>query len=71
MVALHDDLEVIAREAQRRGLPLGRMLGEIVAERARELRQKQRPSLGTFGAEVSIADAMEAEDPAARPFRSR
>ncbi len=69
VVAEDDDLEVIAREARTQGLSLGRMLGEFVAEKARELRRQRRPHLGTFRAGGSITELMEAEDPAARPFR--
>lgn len=71
MIAENEDLQVIAREAQRRGISLGRMLGELVADAARELRRSRRPRLGTFSAGVSIAEAMAGEDPAARPFRDR
>jgi hypothetical protein len=46
------------------------MLGEIVAERADQLRQSRRPRLATFSAEASIATAAEQEQPAARDFRS-
>ncbi len=45
------------------------MLGEVVAERAEELRHEKRPHLATFRADASIAEAAE-EQPAARPFRA-
>jgi hypothetical protein len=45
------------------------MLGELVAERAQTLRSQHRPRLATFRADVSIAGAMENENPASRPFR--
>lgn len=71
IVADDDDLEVLAREAHKRGLSLGRMLGEVVAEKASELRAQRRPRLGTFhGGGESIAERMEVEDPAGRGFRS-
>jgi hypothetical protein len=70
VVAREEDLALLAHEARGRGLSLGRMLGEVVAERAEELRQDRRPSLATFRADVSIAAASEHEQPAARDFRS-
>jgi len=69
VVARDEDLATLAHEARHRGLSLGRMLGEVVAERAHELRQDRRPRLATFRADVSIAKAADAEKPAARPFR--
>lgn len=70
MVAREEDLATLSHEARSRGLSLGRMLGEVVAERAEELRHSRRPSLGTFRADASIARDAEKETPAARPFRS-
>jgi len=70
VTAADDDLAVVADEARERGISLSRMLGELVAERAQELRRQRRPRLATFHTEFSIADAMEAENPAARPFHS-
>jgi hypothetical protein len=69
-VARAEDLDLLAREARARGLSLGRMLGELVATRAEELRQTSRPRLGTFRAEASIAALAEVEEPAARAYRS-
>jgi hypothetical protein len=46
------------------------MLGEVVAERADELRQDRRPRLATFRADASIAKAAAEEKPEARPFRA-
>ncbi|MGI8608544.1 MAG: hypothetical protein ACR2MY_04850 [Candidatus Dormibacteria bacterium] len=65
-----EDLDVLAHEARARGMSLGRVFGELVSESARALRQSRRPRLATFRAEVSIADASDQEDPAARPYRS-
>lgn len=70
VVARDEDLATIAHEARSRGLSLGRMLGEVVAERAEELRHDRRPRLATFRADVSIAKAAEEEQPQARPFRT-
>jgi hypothetical protein len=46
------------------------MLGEVVSERAEELRRSRRPNLATFRADASIAKAAEEEKPGARPFRA-
>ena len=71
VVADADDLAVVAIEARSRGMSLGAMLGELVAQGAKEFRQKRRPRLATFRAQGSIAALMEKDDePAARPFRS-
>lgn len=65
-----EDLEVLTREAQKHGLSLGRMLGDVIAEKASEVRAQHRPRLGTFhGGGDSIADRMESEDPAGSGFR--
>lgn len=70
VVARDEDLATLSHEARNRGLSLGRMLGEVVAERAEELRHERRPHLATFRADASIAEAAEGEQPAARPFRT-
>lgn len=69
VVAREEDLATLAHEARAKHLSLGRMLGEVLAERAEELRQQRRPRLGTFTADVSIAKASKEEQPQARPFR--
>jgi hypothetical protein len=70
LVAREEDLAILSHEARAQGLSLGRMLGEVVARRAAELRQDRRPHLATFRADASIAELAESEDPAARPFRA-
>jgi hypothetical protein len=70
VVARDEDLALLQREARNRGLSLGRMLGEVVARRADELRQDKRPRLGTFSVGQDIADSEAQENPAARRFRS-
>jgi hypothetical protein len=70
VVADEEDLAVLAHEARVRDIPLGRLLGELVAKEAAELRRGRRPRLATFRADVSIASAAEQEEPAARAFRS-
>ena len=69
VVAQEEDLAVLAREARDRGLSLGRMLGEVVAIRAQELRRDRRPHLGTFRSDTSIAELSDDAQPASRPFR--
>lgn len=70
VVAEDDDLEVLEKEARDRGMPLGRMLGDVVAEKAYQLRQQRRPRVATFrSGGGSVAELMETEDPGARPFR--
>lgn len=70
MVAREEDLATLSHEARRRGLSLGRMLGEVVAEHAEELRRHRRPRVGTFRVDASIAEQDEQGGPHARPFRS-
>ncbi|MGI8608549.1 MAG: hypothetical protein ACR2MY_04875 [Candidatus Dormibacteria bacterium] len=70
VVAPAEDLDVLAHEARARGMSLGRVLGELVSESAKALRQERRPRLATFRSDVSIADASDQGDPAARPYRS-
>jgi hypothetical protein len=71
VAARDDDLEVIATDARIRGVSLSRALGELVAERAAQLRQRRRPRVALFRVDFSIADAMEKDPdaPAAQPFR--
>lgn len=71
MVAREEDLATLSHEARARGLSLGRMLGEVLAERAEDLRRSRRPRLASFSADVSIAQETERGNPAARPFRER
>jgi hypothetical protein len=70
VVAREEDLATLSHEARVRGLSLGRMLGEVLADRATELRRGRRPRLGTFRANVSIAKAVDEDGPEARPFRA-
>jgi hypothetical protein len=69
VVAREEDLATLSHEARARGLSLGRMLGEVLAERAEDLRQSRRPRLATFSADASIATDSAHENPAARAFR--
>jgi hypothetical protein len=70
VVSREEDLATLSHEARARGLSLGRMLGEVISERAEELRRNKRPHLATFRADASIAKAAEQEKPEARPFRA-
>lgn len=58
VVADEEDLAVMAGEARRRGMSLGRLLGELVGQEAGRVRQGRRPRVATFRAQVSIAEAM-------------
>ena len=70
LVAREEDLATLAHEAYSRGLSLGRLLGEVVGERAAEIRRERRPRLGTFtAAGAAIARDSAHEQPQARPFR--
>ncbi len=70
MAAGDDDLAVLADDARSRGISLSRALGELVSERAQELRRHRRPRVATFHVDFDIASAMEQENPAARPLSS-
>ena len=70
VVAEDDDLALLAREARERRVSLGRLLGQLVAERAERLREDRQPRVATFRTDVGIAALMENEDPAGRPFRA-
>lgn len=69
LVAREEDLATLAHEARARGLSLGRLLGEVVGERAEEIRRSTRPRLARFAVDSSVAEADAAEQPQARPFR--
>jgi hypothetical protein len=71
VVANDEDLALLAHEARERGISLGRALGEAVALRAEALRRERRPRVATFHAEGSIAEQIDGDEPAARPFRDR
>lgn len=56
------DLAEIKRDAEARGIPLSEALGELIGQKAAELRsQRPKPKLGLFSAEFSAAQA-EVED---------
>jgi predicted nucleic acid-binding protein len=64
-VTAPDDLEVIATDARLRGIALSQALGELVAERAAQLRLRHC-RVALFSVAFSIADAMESEADLAR-----
>jgi len=72
LVANDDDLRVLTSEAKRRKTSLGRLLGELVGERATEIRRRRRPRVGTFSGNYGLAQgSVDSEDaPAGEPFRS-
>jgi hypothetical protein len=67
-----EDLDLLDAEARRRGVSLARVLREVVAREAAEIRRQRRPTIGfiaggaTAGAQSSWQDE---EAPAAPPFR--
>lgn len=69
MAAQADDLAVLEMEASRRGTSLARVLREVVAERARELRADHRPHFGVARSRGGAARAAGADEDA--PLRSR
>jgi hypothetical protein len=71
LTAEKDDLETLRAEARRRGVSLARLLREIVAEEAQELRAGRRPRLGTGrgGRGVARRSAVDESSPAAAPYK--
>jgi hypothetical protein len=69
IVAREEDLATFSDEARTRGVSLGRLLGEVIGERAEDIRRSKRPRLATFRAQASIRADSELQTPAARPYR--
>lgn len=67
-----DDLETLRLQARRRGISLARLLREVVAEKAQQLRASQKPRLGIGRSEggVGRASTDDEESPASTPPRS-
>jgi hypothetical protein len=68
-----DDLDLLDAEARRRGVSLARVLREVVAREAEELRRQRRPTVGFVAGGSAAASAgswQDEESPASRPFRS-
>lgn len=58
------DLDTLAAEATRRGVPLARLLSEAVADKAAELRRTRRPTVGVWRS----GDGRSAADLTAEPI---
>jgi hypothetical protein len=58
-----DDLETLRDEAERRGVSLAVLAGEILAEKAAELRRERRPRVGVGRSGTGVAqESVERED---------
>lgn len=70
--AERDDLDTLRAEARRRGISLARLLGEIVAERAKRLRSSRRPRVGVgrSGKGVARESVADESSPAATRYKS-
>lgn len=62
-----DDLATLEREAQRRGVPLARMLREAVVEYAAEIRAANRPRFGYTSGPGNLSQ--ESADDEDAPYR--
>ena len=69
LAAERDDLELLEREARRRGVSLAQVLRELVAREARELRQGRRPRFGVARTPDGAAQTASADEHA--PVRER
>jgi hypothetical protein len=72
LAAEHDDLALLEAEARRRGVSLARVLREVVAEKAAELRRQRRPrfGVGTGGVRIAQLSVEDEESPARGRLRS-
>lgn len=72
LAAERDDLAVLEHEARRRGVSLARVLRELVAREASELRRQRRPrfGIGRSGGRSPGAASFDEDEPARTPFRS-
>ena len=68
MAAELEDLETLRTEAQRRGISLASLTGEILSEKAAELRRARRPRVGVGRSGTGVSrESVEDEDlPAAQ-----
>jgi hypothetical protein len=69
VTARRDDLAVLQAEARRRGVSLARILGELVAREADNLREQNRPRFGVV--RVAAAAAQASVDDEDAPYRER
>jgi 3-oxoacyl-(acyl-carrier-protein) synthase len=68
LAAERDDLSLLEAEARRRGVSLARLLREVVAREAADLRRRQRPRLGIVHGEGSATKLLSEDEHA--PARS-
>lgn len=61
------DLETLAGEAARRGVPLSNLLAEAVADKAAELRAQRKPRFGVARSTDGLSAAQVAAEPVAEP----
>lgn len=62
-----DDLQTLRDEARRQGTSLARLLRDLIAEKATELRARVRPKIGIARSGVGIArESVDNEDEPAR-----
>jgi len=69
LAADHDDLAVLEQEARRRGVSLARVLRELVAREAGDLRRARRPRFGVARTSEGAAQAAAGDEHA--PLRDR
>jgi hypothetical protein len=69
LAAESDDLALLEGEARRRGVSLARVLRELVANEADELRRRRRPRFGVARSGVGAAQASVEDENA--PVRQR
>jgi len=72
LAAEKDDLDTLRAEARRRGVSLARLLRDLVAEQAKELRAQRRPRLavGRSRRGVATESVRDEESPVATRYRS-
>jgi hypothetical protein len=69
LAAERDDLALLEQEARRRGVSLARVLRELVASKADELRLARRPRFGVARTREGAAQIADADEHA--PLRDR
>lgn len=69
LAADKDDLALLEREARRRGVSLARVLRELVAREADEIRLARRPRFGVARSSEGVAQIATADERA--PLRDR
>jgi hypothetical protein len=71
VAAEQEDLQTLKDEARRRGTSLARLLRDLIAEKAIELRQRRPPriGIGRGGTGVARESFADEEAPARTPYR--